>query len=94
MPGRGEVVRIESDWWNKILLRNPLSPKTFRKGGGEQLRRGFVQPGNANNPLLRYGLDTFLDFVRPIQRTLSTQENPECMARNLVPRNQQLQPCP
>ena len=50
-----------------------LSPKTFRKGSGEQLRRGvsacdapadFVQPWNASNPLLRCGLDTFLDFVR------------------------------
>ena len=40
-----------------------LSPKTFRKGGGEQLRRGFVQPGNVNNPSLRCGLATFLDFV-------------------------------
>jgi len=44
-----------------------LSPKTFRKGGGEQLRRGFVQPGNENNPSLRCGSDTFLDFVRPLQ---------------------------
>ena len=24
-----------------------LSPKALRKGGDEQLRRGFVQPGNA-----------------------------------------------
>ena len=24
-----------------------LTPKALRKGGGEQLRRGFVQPGNA-----------------------------------------------
>ena len=49
-PGRGEEMGIESGWRNQILLRNPLSPKTFRKGGGEQLRRGFVQPGNATNP--------------------------------------------
>lgn len=28
-----------------------FSPKTFRKGGVEQLRRGFVQSGNGNKPL-------------------------------------------